>query len=337
MKKSSYLVFVLIFIVAGALNVFAQRNNAISGFVFSGARQPVADIYVELQNEYGSTLTRVRTNGSGFYTFRSIPQGLYIVQVLTYGTNYQEQSRRITLTSISAVRSTSGSNSGGINEQVDFSLNVNRSYTGPLAAPGVIFAQDIPKNAEKLYNEGIELLGNKKEEEGFNKLKQAIEIFPDYFAALDRLGQEYVVKEYYRPAFVLLTNALKINPKSYSSSFGLGIAQFKLGQTDDALKSFKQAINSYADSTGAYLWLGIAEHAKGNLKEAEAALIQANKLSKEKSADVHYQLARLYSAQNRYNDAANELELYLKYSDNVSNSDKVKKSIETLRQKSKTS
>lgn len=332
MKKSNYLILGLIIVFAGALNTYAQRNNAISGFVFSGARQPVSDIYVELQNEYGSTLTRVRTNGAGFYTFRSIPQGYYIVKTLTYGTSYQEQSRRVSLVSISAIPG-----SGGINEQVDFSLNVNRSYIGPLATPGVVFAQSVPKDAEKLYNNGVELLADKKEEEGFDKLKRALEIFPDYFLALDRLGQEYVVKGYYRPAFVLLTNALKINPKSYSSSFGLGIAQFKLGQTSESLKSLRQAVSFYGGSIDAHLWLGIVLHADGNLKEAEESLIKANELSKQKSAEVHMQLARLYSAQKRFNEAANELELYLKRKDDVSNLDEINKTIKSLREKAKNS
>ncbi len=329
MKKANSLILGFIIAFTGAFNVFAQNyNNGITGFVFSGARQPVSDIYVELQNEYSSTLRRVRTNGSGFYTFTRIPQGRYIIKVLAHGTSYQEESRGVSLVSVSAVPG-----SGGINEQVDFFLNLNRAYVGPLAAPGVIFAQSVPKNAESLYQKGVELIADKKEEEGFDKLKQALEVFPEYFLALDRLGQEYVVKGYYRPAYVLLTNALKINPKSYSSTFGLGIVQFRLGQTTDSIKLLEQAAGFYGDSINVHLWLGIALHADGNLKEAEESLLTANKLSKNKSADVHWQLARLYTKVKRFNEAADELELYLKYNDKAPNAGEITQTISNLRKK----
>ena len=327
MKKANYLILGFFVVFAGALNIFAQSNNGITGFVFSGSRQPVADIYVELQNEYGSTLRRVKTNGSGFYSFSGISQGYFNIKVLGHGTSYQEQSRRISLVSVSAVRG-----SGGVNEQADFYLDVNRAYVGPLAEPGVIFAQNVPKQAERLYQEGVELIADKKEA-GFDKLKQALEVFPDYFAALDRLGQEYVIKEYYRPAYVLLTAALKVNPDSDSSSLGLGIVQFRLGQTTGSVKSLKQAVSLNGNSVNAYLWLGIALNADGNSKEAEDALLKADKLSKNKSADVHWQLARLYMKVKRYNESANELELYLKYKDKISNAEEIKQTIANLRKK----
>ena len=328
MKKINFLLVGLFIVFAGASSLFAQTNNGINGFIFNSSGQPIDNIYVELQNEYGSTIRRVRTNGSGSYSFRGLPQGYYIIKVLGHGTNYQEQSRRVALISISAIRG-----SGGVNEQADFALNPNRAYVGPLAAPEVIFAQNIPKKAEELYQEGVELFADKKDEQAFDKMKQALEIFPDYFAALDRLGQEYVVKEYYRPAYVLLTNALKINPRSYSSSLGLGIVQFRLGQTEDSIKSLKQAVSSYGDAPGAYLWLGIALNADGKFKESEEALVKANEMSKGKSSDVHWQLARLFMKVKRYNEAADELEMYLKYNDKVPNASEITQTISTLRKK----
>ncbi len=56
---------------------------------------------------------------------------------------------------------------------------------GPLAAPpGVVLAQEVPKNAEALYQEGIRFLTDGKEKEGFEKLKESLELFPAYYLAL---------------------------------------------------------------------------------------------------------------------------------------------------------
>lgn len=306
-----------------------QGRNSITGFVFAGGRQPISNIYIELLTDTYSTVSRVKTSGSGFYSFRGLASGNYTIKVLPFGTDYEEQTQSISLVNVSAV-----AGSGSISEQVDFYLKIKKNVnTGPLAAPGVIFAQEIPKDAQKLYEQGVSYLRDKKEKEGFEKLKSALEIFPEYYLALDRLGTEYVVRGYYRPAFVLLTKAVEINPRSFSSTFGLGLAQFRLQQIDLAVENLQRATNLYGESVNAYLWLGIALHQNKKLTQADAALIKANKLSKNESAEVHWQLARLYVEQKRYNEAADKLELFLKYSPDSSEAEKTKQTIKQLRQK----
>ena len=345
MRKSIYfrlVIFIILTLTFGQLATFAARpivtrtessivqgRNSITGFVFAGARQPVSNIYVELQTELYTTISRVKTTGAGFYSFRGLPQGNYKIKILTSGTDYEEQIQSVSLISISAVP-----NSGSASEQVDFYLKVKKNApSSPLAAPGVIFAQDVPDSARKLYEAGISDLRDKNEKEGFDKLKKSIEIFPKYFLALDRLGSEYVLRGYNRPAYVLLTKALEVNPRSFSSMFGLGIAQYQLQQFTAAVETLRSATKVYNESINAYLWLGIALHRSGNLSEAETALLQANKLSKNESAEVHFQLARLYGEQKRYNKAADELELFLKNSSESPETEKIKQTIIQLRKK----
>lgn len=338
MNKKSLLMFVISIFFIGiifqlsAADLYAQtrsQNNSVSGFVYGKGGQGVADIYVELQNEYYSTVRRTKTNGSGLYNFRTIPEGKYYVKVLTSGTNYQEQIRAISLIPISAIRG-----SGAVSEQLDFSLSLKLSAYGPFVGPpGVIFAQEIPKSAEDYYDKGVSLLSSDKEQEGFDNLKKAIETFPDYFNALDRLGTEYVKRGFYRPAFVLLSKAKEINPNSYSSTFGLGIAQFKLNQVKDSIKSFEKAVQLYRKSIDAHLWMGIALIQDGDLAEAEKYLLEANELGDNKTSDVYWQMARLYEKQKQYGKSADALELYLKYNKDIPNEDKIKETIAALRKK----
>ena len=317
-----------LFVTKSRSNII-QGRNSITGFVFTGSRQPVADVYVELLTEMYSTVSRVKTSGAGFYSFRGLQQGNYKIKILTSGTDYEEQTQSVSLISISAVP-----NSGSASEQVDFYLRVKKiASAGPLAAPGVIFAQEVPDSAKKLYEAGINDLRDKKEKEGFENLKKSIEVFPNYFLALDRLGTEYVVRGYNRPAYILLTKALEINPRSFSSMFGLGIAQYQLQQYKEAADILQRATKAYNESVNAHLWLGIALHRSGKLSEAETALLQANKLSKNESAEVHWQLARVYGDQKRYAKAADELELFLKNSTAQADTEKIKQTIKQLRQK----
>lgn len=306
-----------------------QDRNSILGFVFNENRSPLADAYVELLDENYNTMLRTKTNGSGLFTFKGLSDGRYNIKVTHYAGDYEEQTRSVSLVAISAIPGR-----GAVNEQIDFYLKVRKSANaGPLAVPGVVFAQEVPNEAKKLYEDGINDLKNKKENEGFDKLKKALEIFPNYFLALDRLGTEYVVRGHYTPAFVLLTKALEQNPRSFSSSFGLGLASYRLQQIDNAITNLKRATEIYNKSPDAYLWLGISLHQNKKLSQAETALTQANKLSKGESAEIHWQLARLYKDQNRFRESANELELFLKYKPEVEDADKIKEMIKTLRQK----
>ncbi len=310
-------------------NIISQDRNSITGFVFTESRQPLADSYVELLTDYYSTIGRTKTNGSGLFSFKGLANGQYIIKVSHYGADYEAQTRSISLVALSVIPGR-----GVVNEQVDFYLKLKRNVNaGPLAAPGVIFVQEIPDGAKKLYEAGIEDLVNKKENEGFDKLKKSLEIFPGYFLALDRLGTEYVVRGHYMPAFVLLTKAVEINPRSFSSLFGLGLASYRLQQVDKAIENLRRATEIYNKSANAHLWLGIALHQNKNLPQAETALVQSNKLSKGESAEIHWQLARLYKDQKRFRESADELELYLKYKPEAENTEKVKQMIITLRQK----
>ena len=172
MKKLFCLMLVAMFCMVGVFQVSAFEDrkfsaekiggNTISGFVFNASRQPVSDVYVELLSDLGTTLSRTKTSGSGFYTFRGLSDGRYGVKVLPYNTNFVEQTRAVTLISVSAIPG-----SGGTQEQVDFYLREKKEdRNGQLAAPGVVFVQEVPKDAEALYKAGVVYLNEKKEMEG---------------------------------------------------------------------------------------------------------------------------------------------------------------------------
>lgn len=306
-----------------------QNRNSITGYVFNDSRNPVADIHVELLTDLYVTYFRTRTNGSGMFSFRGLPDGNYRIKVIPYNLGYEETVRDVSLISVSRV-----SGGGAVSEQVDIYLKSKKNVnSGPFGISGVIFAQEIPPAAKKAYEDGINLLNDKKEQEGFEKLKAALEIFPDYYLALDRLGSEYVVRGYYEASLILLTKAVEINPRSFSGNFGLGLSQYRLKQVDKAVESLLKATAINQEYANAFLWLGIALHDGGKLDEAVNAFLKADKLSKGESAEVHWQMARVYKDKKLYGKAADELELFLKYKPEASNKEEIKKTVQILRQK----
>lgn len=306
-----------------------QDRNSITGYIFNESRNPVSDIHVELLTDLYVTAFRTRTNGSGMYSFRGLPDGNYRIKVIPYNLGYEEAVRDVSLISVSRVPG-----GGSISEQVDIYLKTKKNVnSGPFGISGVLFAQEVPPAAKKSYEEGINLLNDKKEKEGFEKLKAALEIFPNYYLALDRLGSEYVVRGYYEASLILLTKSVEINPRSFSSNFGLGLSQFRLKQIDKAVESFLKATEINQEYANAFLWLGIALHDSGKLDEAVNSFLKADKLSKGESAEVHWQMARVYKDKKLYGKAADELELFLKFKPEAANKEEIKKTVQILRQK----
>jgi len=314
-----------------------QGRNSISGIVFGESRTPMVDTYVQLLDELGTTITQTRTNGSGRFAFYGLSNGRFKVKVFPVGTDYMEQVQEVQLTPVSAI-----AGSGGDNQTVDFYLRLREGANrGPFSVPGAIFAQEVPDAAKKFYELGVSALRQKNEAEGFDNLKKALDVFPNYFLALDRLGTEYASRgrmnsSYFEAARILLTKALEVNPRSFSSMFGLGFTQYHQGMLKEAVDNLERAITVYNDSPNAYLWVGIAEKRVGKLVQAEASFKRANELSKGKEADVHWQLAGLYNDQKRYAEAAAELELFLKVNPEARDAEKIKQLIAQLKQKATT-
>ena len=316
-------------------SLIIQGRNGITGIVFNEAGRPVSEVYVELLSELDTTVGQIRTTSSGRFEFRGLAEGRYKVRVRAFGTDYQPQVQEVVLANVSAA----GGGTGGEVKQVDIYLRLRPEVTsGPFYAPGTVFAQEVPKEARKLFEQAVGELRAKKEAEGFASLKRALELFPDYYEALDRLGSEYAIRggqerRYFEAARVLLTKAVEVNPKSFSSTFGLGFSQYHLGLNKEAVGNLERAVSLYGKSPSAHLWLGIAQKRAGKAEQAEKSLKQADALSKGKEPDAHWQLANLYNEQKRYAEAAAELEKFLKARPDARDAERIRQLIAELKQK----
>jgi DnaJ-domain-containing protein 1 len=315
-----------------------QGRSTITVRIYGPGRMPLNEIHVELQNENYSTVGRSRSDGGGRVTFSGLNDGTYKVKVLPYGTDYLEQTQDVIIASIGQLPRDLGIGpGGGTNENVDIYLKVRDALSsGPFSAPpGTVFAQAVPEPARKLYEKGVVELREKKEKEGFESLKKAIELFPTYYLALERLGTEYVQRgsAYQEAARIILTKALEVNPKAFPSTFGLGVAQYQLKMTNESIETLKRATTLHPNSVNAFMYLGMALRQAKRPTEAETALKRANVIGNSKGAEVLWQLARLYSEQNRYQEAADTLELYLKVQTDKNDTEKVRQLIQQLREK----
>ncbi len=332
-QQKVFSVLLLSFLVCATVSqVIGQANNVITGFVFGIERRPVSEVSVELLDDNYSLLSRMKTDGSGRYLFSRLPRGRYYIQVSPLGTNYERQTKDIEISGISRGAAT---NAGADTIQQNFYLT-QKDSNNLAVVTGVVFAQDVPKEAQKLYEKAISSLKDKKTDEGVTNLQKALEIFPTYYLVLDKLGEEYINRQRYQEASEVLLKAVEINPKGFSSQYSLGYALYQLKKYPEALEVIKKSVEIAPNSINSFFLLGVCLKQIGRFDEAVEKLKKADKLSNSEQADIHWQLSLIYTNNlKKYAEAANELELFLKLKPNYEEAEKVKDLIKKLKAKAK--
>lgn len=305
-----------------------QRGNSIYGMVFSPSGQPVSDVYVELQNEFYSTIRREKTDASGRFTFNGLSAGKYKIKILSLGTNYLPHEEEVQLISINR-----GAVSTPISEYLEIRLRLDKrkvnSETG--GAGSVVFAQEVPEKARKLYEKGIKEL-NKESAADLGDLKKAIEIFPTYFLALERLGIEHVRRKEYEAALPFLIKALEVNNRSSAVYYSLGLACFHLNHLNESLEAFRAVTILSPQLPQGHLWHGTLLYRTGSFNAAEKSLLRAKELAKESpNPEIHWQLALLYNRTKRNKLAVEELETFIRLKPEEAEKEEIKNLIAKLR------
>ena len=200
----------------------------------------------------------------------------------------------------------------------------------------VVFAQNVPREAEKYFENALKKLKDERRDEAVSELENALKIFPEYFLALEKIGYEYLAKSKFTEAESAFSRALAVNPKSFSAKSGLGIAEYKLGRLREAVVTLEESVTMNPSSANSFLFLGKIYRELKEFEKSLASLKKAKDLAKNKLADVHWELALLYFYNlNRPGEAADELELYLKAKPAAANRSQIEKLIKTMREKAK--
>lgn len=331
MKKFFLGVFFLLGILLLSQQVLA---STISGTVYDPQRNPLSDVDVELLDQYYRQVNRTRTDATGRYHFTGLDDGNYTVKVLPFRYDLLDQSQYVEINTIN-IRGGQGNSY----ETRDFYLLPRKGSLAD-AELGVIFAQEVPKEAEKAYEQAIKEISKQRREEGIAGLREAVKLFPKYYLALHRLGVELFINNEYSEAAQKFIKAIEVNPKNPKTLYYLGNSLYKMGKDYNkaAITALNQAYILAPGSTQILFVLGKAERLEGKYTDAEKHLLQAKKLSKVSVPEIHKELAQLYANDlKKYEEAADELELYLKASKlDDANSKQIKKLISDLREKAKT-
>ncbi len=300
--------------------------NIIEGTVYGPNRRPIPDLWIELQNEFNLNMARVRTTGSGRFTFSGMGSGRYYIRVYTTGTDFEEQTVAVEVVNVVA------NSSDAVYQDINLKLAKNKADSLAAQVTKAVFVQDVPAEAKNYYRTGVRELNNQQFEKGEAALKEAIKIFPDYYDALDALGCNYVDNKLYAKSLPYLIHSIDVNQRSFSSFYSLGYAAYKLGQLAEASEAARAATILQPGSVNAQLLYGTVLRMRGDNPLALETLLKAEKLNKSTPiGEIHWQLAMLYDKLKRNKDAADELEIYLKVQPEVKNKKEIQDWIQRLR------
>jgi tetratricopeptide (TPR) repeat protein len=155
--------------------------------------------------------------------------------------------------------------------------NVNAA---PTPADGEQASSPPSGDAQALYDQGLAAYKANRDEEAVEKLKQAVELSPDFAEAQYRLGLAYNVtkqREKAEKAFEAAVKAYekvtKREPKNSDAYYFLGLSYEQLGKYDEAVKALKESVkNSPEESDDKYFELASAHYKIAQYDEAVRAL-----------------------------------------------------------------
>ena len=307
-------------------------RNSIEGRILGLNGRGIQDVRVTLKNTNYTDVGQDITDSTGSYRFLNLPDGVYYIDILPLGTLYEGQSRRVQLQSFSTRR-------GGASEtyHFDFQLRPLRPIEKPLPkklAESLLFVQEVPADARQRYKDAQRLLEKQEKEKSYELLRQAIEIFPDYYDALDLLGTEYLAAGWFDVAVPLFLQAVDVNRKGWHSYYGLGAAYASLNMKKKSVEALRKSIELNPVNAKTHLRLGIElAKDKESFEESITVFRRAIELDAIGALDAYPALAAIYSKLGRYNEAAEALEAYLKVAPDPENLKAIREKIRELKKK----
>ena len=280
----------------------ADTNNAViegrvawpSGF---SAEQ---SIRITLRNTQ-MIISRRYTNSHGEFRFDNLPEGVYYVQADVAGDDFDPAVEKIAL-------------GRGITAQVRLQLLEKKLPLGLTPARVVSVAelrQSVPLAAKKQYQLGLKSVAKGDVATAAKYFEESVSIYPEYLAARNDLGVQYLKLKRVDEAEKYFRMVLKDDPKNFNAQYNLGLVWIERKDYAAAIAELNKAIVIDSTRPVARLWLGYAFLEAGDLATAERELTKALIMGGAQCVSAHYHLARIYLTRGDKKEALRAVRSYL--------------------------
>jgi tetratricopeptide (TPR) repeat protein len=249
-----------------------------------------------------SILSTIYTNENGEFQMMNLSEGIYYVEADTQDENFEPDVKRIEL-------------GRGLVARLNFELREKKtSALGRFGSRVVSVAelhQSVPTPAKKEYELGLKFVSKGGFLQAASHFEEAIKIYPEYLAARNDLGAQYLKLKRVDEAEKHFQIVLDRDPKNFNAKFNLGLVRIERKDYLDAISQLRQAIIIDSTRPVARLWLGVALLEAGDLINAEQELTKALVMGGTECEAANYHLARIYLARGDAAEASRSIQAYL--------------------------
>ncbi len=262
-----------------------------------------AEFYIKvILGDLKRPLTSLYTNKQGEFRFPNLSEGEYYVQVIADEELYEPVTQTVRL-----ARS----------QLALLTISLRRKEMITTRAPNAALvstselSQSVPVAARKEFAQGVKLARKGDPSGAIEHLQRALAIYPDYIAAHNNLGVQYLKRKQLGQATTQFRLALEKEPKYFNSIFNLALVMLERQDYPGAIAQLNQSIAIDSTRAGAHMLLGIALQNIGELPGAERALSKALIIGGTNYFVAHYYLAQVYLKSGRNDEAIRALRAYL--------------------------
>lgn len=325
--------------------VFAQAQSGID-MTGTGGRHSISGRLIYPSGQRADTRLTVRLESpgqgdvtvlsdvNGNFSFRQLKAGNYTV-IVDGGDYFETQREQVYIEPATIAPKTT---QGVVPLSRPFTVQIYlRPKQGvPQTKPGVLNAAlaTVPKAAVELYEKGMEAAARNETDQAIDQLKRAVDLYPNFGLALNELGVLYMKKGELDKAEDVLMRVIRISPEAAEPSLNYGICLLQRKRFPEAETQLRDAMKKNEHAFTAHLYLGITLIHFKKYTEAESELRKSVALGGPKARTAHYYLGGLYWQTGSFQQAADELEMYLKLEPKAANAERVKNTIKELRGKS---
>ena len=255
---------------------------------------------ITLRNQQ-SVLSTIYTNNSGEFQIRNLSEGTYFVQAEVSQGNFEPVMTKVEL---------------GRGLMVDLILELRAKHDATLNRLSKVVSaaelkQTVPAAAKKQYERGLKFVSKGNFQQAATHFQEAIAIYPEYLAARNDLGAQYLKLKQIDEAEKHFEIVLRNDPKNFNAKFNMGLVQVERRNYDAAISLLQEAIAIDSTRPVARLWIGIAKLEMGEINIAEAELTRALITGGEECVAAHYHLARIYLTRGDRLEATRSVKSYI--------------------------
>ena len=327
-----HLILTAALIVASALATMAQvpgssRNGGLSsgegnvmlqGRVHFPSGQTASGRTIKVSLESTSAFgggNSTSTDQDGVFRFNGLVPGDYTV-VVDAGPEFEKAREPVGIYAGTSGRSV----------QVTIQLQPKIDSANPLFA-------GVPSNALNLYQKGMAAVKKGDPKAAVESLSAAVAAHPNFAIALNDLATQYMLLKQWDKAGETYEALVKLKPNDPVAHLNLGVVAYNKKKMEDAETHFRKALELKSAGPTAHYYLGLILVSTKRYSEAQTEFEAALANGGENLALAHKYLGGLYMSSGKNQEAADQLEKYLKLDPKAPDTDRIKGTIKDLRSK----